>query len=336
MSQYLLLKNIEVENANAINGMTWGFPAPAHFLGFTHALSRKLQQQLGNAITLQGVAIVCHWHQVHGHKPGGYETTFALTRNPLTKEGKTAPFNEEGRMHMRVSLVMECNFELSDINPDAPKEENLQKLISLVSDLAPSQRLAGGTITSFDKVTWFQTTVGADSERSTRRFMRQLLPGFILQDRTDVLAEHHSNRTAENPEAEMLESFLDFVTLKSQAFPEDTEEQPVAHETKAEWQLLPKPIAKGWFVPLAIGYQGISDLYGPGTVQRSRDNETPFRFVESAYGIGQWLSPHRVKDIDDVLWTYRHKEDRYLCSGKQVDLLPEFAEEPENLINFDL
>ena len=71
-------------------------------------------------------------------------------------------------------------------------------------------------------------------------------------------------------------------------------------------------------------------------MQRSRDNETPFRFVESAYGIGQWLSPHRVKDIEEVLWTYRHKDDRYLCSGKQVDLMPEFEEEPKNFINFDL
>ncbi|WP_205619382.1 type I-F CRISPR-associated protein Csy2 [Salinivibrio socompensis] len=32
MAQYLLLKHIEVQNANAIAGLTYGFPAITHFL----------------------------------------------------------------------------------------------------------------------------------------------------------------------------------------------------------------------------------------------------------------------------------------------------------------
>ena len=42
MNQYILLNRIKVQNANAIAGFTWGFPAITHFLGFSHNLSRKL------------------------------------------------------------------------------------------------------------------------------------------------------------------------------------------------------------------------------------------------------------------------------------------------------
>ena len=42
MSQYLVLSHIDTQNANSIAGLTWGFPAITQFLGFTHALSRKL------------------------------------------------------------------------------------------------------------------------------------------------------------------------------------------------------------------------------------------------------------------------------------------------------
>jgi CRISPR-associated protein Csy2 len=36
MNQYILIERIKVQNANAIAGFTWGFPAITHFLGFVH------------------------------------------------------------------------------------------------------------------------------------------------------------------------------------------------------------------------------------------------------------------------------------------------------------
>src|SRR5687767_14223913 len=103
MKALLTIRNICVDNANAIAGLTYGFPAVSHFLGFTHALSRKLTRKLG--VALGGCAVVCHSHKVQAYQPSGWgDYVFALTRNPLTKEGDTAPFNEEGRMHMEVTL----------------------------------------------------------------------------------------------------------------------------------------------------------------------------------------------------------------------------------------
>ena len=44
MSYLLLLPHIRIENANAVAGLTWGFPAITHFLGYVHALSRRVSE----------------------------------------------------------------------------------------------------------------------------------------------------------------------------------------------------------------------------------------------------------------------------------------------------
>ena len=38
------------------------------------------------------------------------------------------------------------------------------------------------------------------------------------------------------------------------------------------------------------------------TVANTRDNTTPFRFVESLYSVGQWLSPHKLRSVEQMLW----------------------------------
>ena len=123
MKSLLLLRQVEVQNANAINALTYGFPGISHFLGFTHALSRKLNAAHG--LNLGGCAVICHQHQLQAYQPGGRgDWVFSLSRNPLTKEGNTAPFNEEGRVHMSVSLLIECDFDTDDLRGLASAAES--------------------------------------------------------------------------------------------------------------------------------------------------------------------------------------------------------------------
>jgi len=316
MKHLLLLNNLRVENANAISGMTWGFPAPTNFLGFVHALSRKCQSTWGEQASLGGVGIICHAHQIHTRQPSGYEHVFALSRNPLTKEGNTAPFNEEGRMHMTVSLLVECEFDPLELDcgDDLP-EQRIQQFEHKLLTMLVTQRLAGGTITHIDRVRYWSVDTGThDGERAFRRQMLKLIPGFVLLDRSSVLAEHHQVQLEQNPNAELLDSWLDFIALCYQPDPIGLEEgeAPIAGETKAEWKIKPKP-ASGYLVPLATGYQAISELYDAGTVARARDNSVPFRFVESFYSIGEWRSPHRLKSPEELLWRYRFDGDTYRC-----------------------
>ncbi|MEH0875088.1 type I-F CRISPR-associated protein Csy2 [Pectobacterium cacticida] len=291
MSTLIILRRIQVENANAIAGLTYGFPAITHFLGFTHALSRKLQISYG--LTLDGCGVVSHQHQLHAYG-SRWERSFALTRNPLTKEAKTAAFNEEGRMHMTVSLLIRCNGLIP---------ADTAALCDYLRQQALCQRLAGGTVMDIERVSIQPLPV---DEAKTRVVMRRLLPGFVLRDRTSLLQRHFQTLQQVNPQAEMMDAWLDFAALKMQA-----ERNP--SDNTVQWKALPKPGDGGFLTPLMIGYRAISPLYAPGDVDKTRDTHTPFCFAEAAYGIGEWQGAHRIRDIRDIIWQYQQQGGDYHC-----------------------
>ncbi|MGA5653699.1 type I-F CRISPR-associated protein Csy2 [Rahnella contaminans] len=299
MSYLIVLPHIQVENANAISGLTYGFPGITHFLGFTHALSRNVQRSHG--LSFNGCGVVCHKHQIQAHRAserGDYY--FSLTRIPLTKEAKTAPFNEEGRMHMTVTLFIEC--EGSILHGDVGARELEKHLQSL----CVTQRLAGGTVTSMKPVRVMTLPQNGDElQNITRREMYRALPGFALVDRSELLAQHVAERRAQDPQVEMIDAWLDFSTITYRAGQQE--------EGSAQWQYQPKP-AKGYLVPLMVGFTPISPLYAAGDVARTRDTTSPFRFVEAAYGVGEWRSPHRVSDIHQLIWRYPVSTEHYICS----------------------
>lgn len=316
MKSLLLLQNVSLENANAINGQTYGFPAISHFLGFTHALSRKLHRLHG--LKLGGCAVVCHSHQLQAYQPGDRgDWVFALTRNPLTKEGNTSPFNEEGRVHLQLSLLIECEFDVDDLpfNSGNPEEDSAF-LTRWVSEQVPCLRIAGGTISTVKQIRWFELHQESNAqEKQFRQLMMRLLPGFVLIGRHDLLLAHHQKRSAVSPSVSLLDSWLDFVGLQYSSGPADA-------NGSSEWLLLSKP-APGYLVPIMVGYQAISELYPANSVKNCRDTEHPFCFVESVYSIGQWLSPHRIQSLEQIIWRYQYQDGLYLCHNGYSSLIPE-------------
>lgn len=290
MSSLIILRRIKVENANAIAGLTYGFPAITHFLGFTHALSRKLQ--LSHGLTLEGCGVISHQHQLHAYG-SAWERSFALTRNPLTKEAKTAAFNEEGRMHMTVSLLIQCHGYLP---------ADTEALRDYLTQQVQCQRLAGGLIVDIENISIQPLPV---NEVETRQVMRRLLPGFVLRDRTSLLYQHFQVLQLSNPQTELIDAWLDFAALKMQA------ERDSSDET-VQWKYLPKP-GGGFLTPLMIGYRAISPLYSPGEVDKTRDQQTPFCFSEAVYGIGEWQGAHRINDLRQIFWEYHYQNGNYHC-----------------------
>ena len=293
MSNLIILPWLEVENANAVAGLTWGFPAITHFLGYTHALSRKLQ--VSHGLRLEGCGVICHRHQAHAYS-SGRDYQFALTRNPLTREGKTASFNEEGRMHMTVSLVVECHGEIA--NGDV----GMHELAAHLQTLCQTQKLAGGSITGLRRVQVFSTA-------NLKTKLYGLMPGFVLHDRSSWLEEHYQTLRQQNPDAEMIDAWLDFAALKMAA---DEREGSAENVT---WGYLKKP-QPGYLVPLMIGWQRISPLYEPGLVANARDDESPFCFAEAVYGVGEWRGIHHINTADELLWRYRTTDTGYYCCGQ--------------------
>lgn len=313
MDGVLILRHVKVQNANAIAGVTWGFPAIANFLGFTHALQRQFAAKSDlTELALLGCGIVCHSHQVQAHKTHEYaDHVFALTRNPLDKTGKSSSFVEEGRMHMDVSLVIPFEAFIAD-------EHDRKEIENVLHAMAVRLRLAGGTILDIKKAefqTWDEDE--ATNTKKVRRIMRSLLPGFALVSRQETLADHQQTRK-EQPgvladydcSSTDLQAWLEFSSLTAKPLDNDEQTQTT------EWALAQPPYT-GWLRPIAVGYKAISPLYQPGEVANVRDSETPVRFVETLYSLGEWLSPHRIKRIEQLYWYYRQDETRgyYQCTN---------------------
>lgn len=289
----VLLPHLKVQNANAISGpLTWGFPSPTAFAGFAHALERKFAAELAEGFA--GVGIICHHFEPQVFQPPGRRTqVFRLTRNPVGKDGGTLALVEEGRAHMEVSLVIAVR--------DYKSEGDGKDLAERLHHAAQGMRLAGGSLLHQEgrryQAQWWPLAGDVEGDAKIfRRLRRRLLPGFALVQRDDLLAGHLADMRVAQPESNALDALLDLSRLNIEPVVKQADEAGAP----VKWEIRRKP---GWLVPLPIGYAGISPLYAPGEVENARDATTPFRFVESLYSLGEWVSPHRLNDLSQLLWT---------------------------------
>ncbi len=312
----LLLPHLRVQNANAIAGpLSWGFPAVTAFTGFVHALQRRLQAEELD-IELDGVAIVCHHFEAQTSLPAGKRThVFHLTRNPVNADGSTAAIVEEGRAHLEVSLLI-------GVNGDCLYDEAIrQGLAARILQAALSMRLAGGSLLPSAQRAQLLERTGSDEgdEKQLRMLRRRLLPGFALVGRRDLLVEHTAQLQAADPQADTLDALLDLTRMNIDPPQADAEPDSRA----AGWHVRPRG---GWLVPIPVGYRALGDVQPAGSVRNARDRDTPFCFVESLYSLGQWLSPHRVRDLSELFWYHRAAPDAGLYLCETTDYLPQDSE----------
>ena len=315
----VLLPHLKVQNANAISGpLTWGFPSPTAFAGFAHALERKFAAELDEGFA--GVGIICHHFEPQVFQPPGRRTqVFRLTRNPVGKDGGTLALVEEGRAHMEVSLLIAVR--------DYKSEGDGQDLAERLHHAAQGMRLAGGSLLHQEgkryQAQWWPLAGDVEGDAKVfRRLRRRLLPGFALVQRDDLLAGHLAEMRAAQPDSHALDALLDLSRLNIEPVVSQADE---AGQT-VKWEIRRKP---GWLVPLPIGYAGISPLYAPGEVENARDASTPFRFVESLYSLGEWVSPHRLNDLSQLLWAQETDAANgiYRCINRYSESLANFKEQ---------
>ncbi|WGL59726.1 type I-F CRISPR-associated protein Csy2 [Pigmentibacter sp. JX0631] len=307
MKNIIVLENIKVENANAIFGLTYGFPGISNFLGFTHALSRKLNSKF--CLSFGGCAIVSHEYEIKlKYYKKFKEPVFTLTKNPLLQDASTAPFNEEGKMHLTVSLIIECNFSISEIPFDTGSAKNdKQEFENYILHEAVKMKLAGGNILSIENVSFYEIPE-AEFERKNliKKICYSLIPGFFIINRVNYLKEYHENKLTENPKQEILDSWLDFYAIQFQA-------NKILNNNSEEiinWEKKDKPYS-GYLVPLAVGYQPITKIFKNCEVKNGRDSNSDFCFVEPVYSIGEWKSPHKIDNLSDVFWSYNFVNNFY-------------------------
>lgn len=279
--ELLLVHHLRVETANTISSpITYGLPAVTHFMGFSHRVQRLVRERTGvNDWTIHGVGIICHRIHVLAEYFGGGKNRFKLTGNPLTRQGNRPSFVEEGRCHLDVSLVLQC-----DPVWDQTATQTIADLIFAKT------RLAGGTIVYPPKVL---------SVPDEPRVLRRLIPGWVLMERRDLLAE---DMAAGKPVMDALHDRL------AVTFRPVHDESDDASSGRTRWE--GRRMQNGVIVPVAVGYQAISPEI-PST--NARDRETPHRFAESVVTLGEFVMPGRLQSPTDMLWRYHHDGDLYVC-----------------------
>ncbi len=313
-SAVLLLPRIRVQAANAQSSpLTWGFPAISAFLGLMSALERKLGT--GSGLHFANVGVVCHRFDAQVHDAGHGTRRWRLTRNPVQADGSTAAIVEEGRVHLEISLVFELDLASEHSSPEAR-----QVLAGRVWEALQTLRVAGGSVLpplpgrrGLRRPVLELVAPGADAEPQFRKLMQRCLPGFALVLRDDLLAEQLAKLHETDASATALDAWLRCCALTTRAVPESQQGKP------QPWQVNTRP---GWLVPIPVGFGALGPLQPAGTVRGARDASTPFRFVESLWSIGQWISPHRLRSLNQLTW-YADPGDaqdgqRYRCRNDYV------------------
>ena len=344
MSQYLVLSHIDVQNANSIAGLTWGFPAITHFLGFTHALSRKISTKYNGEYDTELVGCAVISNSIHNkvYQPKAYaDFEFLQSKNPpvLAKHKVgSPPIIEEGKMNLTVSLVIELSKSLLLTSDEIKAFENL------IAELCSTMRLAGGTVLNIKQCKLLSGSTEEQQKKMLRYVKRLTMPGFVLLDKSKYMEEHYQNlqikyeESNKQDELQLLDAWLDFSALKYKAHPQLAKDQIEPDEnTPAEWKYVPKP-KSGYLVPLMTGYKAISELYEPEDVLNTRydsndKSTTNTRFVEAVHSVGKWKGVHSIKSITDIIWCYQHDGQWYLCRQKSnEDLATESNETLETKV----
>ncbi len=299
----LLVPHIRVQNANALSSpYTIGFPAMTAWLGAVHALQRMLND-MDYQVNFDGVGVVTHQFDLQTYKgPGDFEFSIIGTGNPLDKNGERPSFIEEARCHMDVSLVIQCE--------GIEKLREADILEQIGHCLNYKLKIAGGDILNFSSPTLY---------RDFQMLKPRLMPGYALIERRELMVE------AMQQGQDAMDAMLDYLAIHHHCTKEIQDD-----EVKVTWTSERKVTGedgrRGWIVPIATGFQGISE---PGKAKNQRDPETPHRFAEAIVTLGEFKMAYKLERPDELFWHYHYDADNnlYCCRQMASDSQTLFSED---------
>ena len=291
----LLLPHLKIINANALSSpYTIGFPAMTAWLGAAHALQRRLNDADYTNLRVHGVGVVCHSIDVQTYRDERhFEASIIGTGNPLNKKGERPSFVEEPRCHLEVSLVLEyTGLGLTD-------KKRFEQVVA--DTIHQHLRFAGGDFIGFSEAAGYgrPTLFQLVQEGDETPLFNRLMPGYALIERRDLMQQ------AMQAGMDSLDALIDYLSVHN--------DWVVGDDDKGRWRQSRK--TSGWLVPIATGFQGISEI---GIADHQRDPDTPHRFAEAVVTLGEFIMPHRLDYIDNLLWQYRTDltNDLYVCQQK--------------------
>lgn len=297
----LVLPHLKVHNANALSSpFTIGFPAMTAWLGFVHALQRRLNANGYPELIFTGTGVISHQCDLQTYQgPGDFVHSIIGTANPVDKDGNRSAFIEEARCHLDISLLIE--YQADESTEDAFLQPEIPEIIS---QHLMRMKVAGGDLQHFE--TPVLPVVDGSDELAQKKLMRSLMPGFVLIERRELMQQEMEQGS------DALDAMLEYLTVHHTC----TQDDDGSVNWKSQRKLDNEGNKPGWIVPIATGFQGISEL---GEAKNQRDPETPHRFAESVVTLGEFRMAHRIKQLDEVLWHYHTDSDKnlYLCQQIQ-------------------
>ncbi|MDF9619953.1 type I-F CRISPR-associated protein Csy2 [Pseudomonas entomophila] len=289
----LVLPHLRIQNANALSSpLTHGFPSITAFTGLMCALERKARAA-GIDLRFPAVGVVVHQHEEQASSDR-YVKALHLTRNPNDRNGTPSPIIEEGRIHLELTLLL----GVKGAALDDPAQANT--LARKLSGLLHSLRLAGGSFVPSiqpddDLTPYFMPLSGSEDDRQEvfASTAPNWLPGFTLVERHDLLRQRQDELQNSQQGSTALDALLSLARINWRAGEPDA-------SGKTAWSNDRQGL--GWIVPIPVGFGALTPLLPAGSVLNARDSDTPMRMVESLYSIGEWLSPHRLESVEQLLW----------------------------------
>jgi len=232
MKKILLIPRIKIHNANALSSpYTIGFPAMTAWLGAVHALERKLKAAGFSDLQFKSTGVVCHKIDLQTYKGSGdYVHSIIGTGNPLDKSGKRPSFIEEARCHLDVSIIIEYAYTGLD------EDELVEAVDHLMNGF---MKIAGGDIIALSSP---ELHNDRDLGRQ-RKLIRKLMPGYCLIERRDLMLQ------AMEEGLDGIDAMLEYIKV--------THHCQIDEKGKVKWTSNRK--AKGWIIPIATGFQGITE-----------------------------------------------------------------------------
>lgn len=299
MPSYIILKHITVQKANAIAGLTYGFPSVGSFLGFVHALSRKLASQ---DYSLDGVSILHHSSSIDTYQNEFHDYKFVQQKYPphvINRSGKTedSPIVQEAKMQLDVSLVMRIN--------NSPYITDGVELSKCTREMVFMMRLSGGNIISIEDCVY------CEDDTEMLKEVRRLQPFAALSDRSEL----YVNELTSDAEMDRIKTFMEFCKseYKSEYIEKDSTGLQILKERHGEN-----------LVPCHFGYKAISEIF----CNEGKDGKVHLRngnyngvFVEPVHSIAEWVkSPHKFQeyfkeDASKVFWKFHNEGSYYLFNS---------------------
>nr|WP_272579310.1 type I-F CRISPR-associated protein Csy2 [Providencia sp. PROV265] len=300
LTYILKLPHIKIQNANALSSpYTIGFPAMTAWLGFMHALERKLRADGHLDIVFDSIAVISHGCDLQTYRgPNDYVNSIVGTANPLNSDGTRSAFIEEARCHLDVSLLIRYGVNDGGKTKALPTQS---PILEVIYDLIQTMKLAGGDILSLGKPTAHILQSDEVDGESRQGLLNSVMPGYALIERRDLMI-----RAMEDGQ-DAMDALLDYVVVENNCVEWGNENEG---KSQFEWRAQRK--VAGWVVPIATGYQGVSPL---AQAKNQRDLDVPHRFAESVVTLGEFILANRANNINEILWQYGYDEPNnlYLC-----------------------